>query len=137
MRKLEEAREAERRAAELREHRRERREEGLPELTRSERLRERFSGSAGGTGGGMGRRLGEPRYLVAIFAVGVLAQQLHRWAVRDVRRQVYAAQPASAPARVGYALLALLLDLIGIMVFAATTVAAFFVPNPSPVKAST
>lgn len=73
MRKLEEAREAERRAADLREHRRERREAGLPELTRTERLRERFGGdpSASGTGG-MRSRLGEPRYLVAIFAVLVL-----------------------------------------------------------------
>jgi hypothetical protein len=61
MRMLEETREAE-----LREHRRERREAGLPELTRRERLRERFSG------GGFRRRLGEPRYLVAIFAVLVL-----------------------------------------------------------------
>ena len=65
MRRLEEAREAERQAAELREHRRERREAGLPELTRSERLRERFSGG----GGDMGSRLGEPRYLIAIFVV--------------------------------------------------------------------
>jgi len=68
MRKLEEARDAERRAADLREHRRERREEGLPELTRTERLRERFAG----VGGGFGSRLGEPRYLVAIFVVLVL-----------------------------------------------------------------
>jgi hypothetical protein len=68
MRKLEEAREAERRAADLREHRRERREAGLPELTRTERLRERLPGS----GGGIGSRLGEPRYLIAIFAVLVL-----------------------------------------------------------------
>jgi hypothetical protein len=65
MRKLEEAREAERRAADLRETRRQRREAGLPELTRGERLRERFSGG----GGGLRSRLGEPRYLVAIFAV--------------------------------------------------------------------
>jgi hypothetical protein len=64
MRKLEEAREAERRAADLRETRRQRREEGLPELTRGERLRERFGG-----GGGFGGRLGDPRYLVAIFLV--------------------------------------------------------------------
>jgi phage shock protein PspC (stress-responsive transcriptional regulator) len=69
MRKLEEARDAERRAADLREHRRERREAGLPELTRSERLRERFGS---GAGGGLGSRLGEPRYLVAIFVVLVL-----------------------------------------------------------------
>ena len=31
--------------------------------------------------------------LAAIFAVGVLAEQLYRRAVRDVRRQIYAAQP--------------------------------------------
>lgn len=68
MRKLEEAREAERRAADLREHRRGRRESGLPELTRSERLRERFSGG----GGEFRARLGEPRYLVALFVVVVL-----------------------------------------------------------------
>jgi hypothetical protein len=67
MRKLEEAREAERQAAALREQRRERREAGLPELTRSERLRERFSGGAGTSA--VGSRLGEPRYLVAIFVV--------------------------------------------------------------------
>jgi hypothetical protein len=67
MRKLEEAREAEQRAAELREQRRERREAGLPELTRGERLRERFS--HGGEGGGLGPRLGDPRYLVALFVI--------------------------------------------------------------------
>lgn len=67
MRKLEEARNAERAAADLREHRRERREAGLPELTRTERLRERFSGHGGS--GELRARLGEPRYLVAIFVV--------------------------------------------------------------------
>jgi hypothetical protein len=67
MRKLEEARDAERRAAELREHRRERREAGLPELTRAERLRERFSHDGGGDG--LGARLGDPRYLVALFVI--------------------------------------------------------------------
>jgi LytR cell envelope-related transcriptional attenuator len=70
MRRLEEAREAERHAADLREHRRERREAGLPELTRTERLRERFTRDGGGSE--FGSRLGEPRYLVAIFAVLVL-----------------------------------------------------------------
>jgi LytR cell envelope-related transcriptional attenuator len=69
IRKLEEARDAERQAADLREHRRERREAGLPELTRSERLRERFSTSGGAAVGG---RLGEPRYLIALFVVLVL-----------------------------------------------------------------
>jgi hypothetical protein len=73
MRKLEEARDAERRAADLREHRRERRDAGLPELTRSERLRERFSRDpAAGGGEGIRSRLGEPRYLIAIFVVFVL-----------------------------------------------------------------
>ena len=65
MRKLEAAGDAERSATDLREQRRERREAGLPETTRGERLRERFSGG----GGGIGSRLGEPRYLVAIFVV--------------------------------------------------------------------
>ncbi len=71
MRKLEEAREAEQRAADLREHRRQRREAGLPELTRSERLRERFGGGGAALGGGgLGRgRLGDPRSLFALFAV--------------------------------------------------------------------
>src|SRR5690349_9668669 len=45
MRRLEEARTAEHEATEQREVRRERREAGLPELTRGERLRESFSGS--------------------------------------------------------------------------------------------
>lgn len=65
LRKLEEARTAEREAVELREGRRDRREAGLSGRTRSERLRESFSGS--------GARLGEPRYLVAIFLVVLLA----------------------------------------------------------------
>ncbi|HEX8689000.1 MAG TPA: LytR C-terminal domain-containing protein [Solirubrobacterales bacterium] len=70
MRRLEEAREAEQRAADLREHRRQRREAGLPELTRTERLRERFGGGVALGGGRLGRgQLGEPRYLAALFAV--------------------------------------------------------------------
>ncbi len=64
MRKLEEAREEERAAAELRETRRERREAGLPELTRSERLRETFSGGRS--------RFSEPGVLVATFLIVVL-----------------------------------------------------------------
>ncbi len=48
------------------------REAGLPETTRSERLRERFARD-GGDSGGFGSRLGEPRYLVAIFVVLALA----------------------------------------------------------------
>ncbi len=73
IRKLEEARNAERQAADLREHRRERREAGLPELTRSERLRERFSrGDGGSGGGGLRARLGDPRYLVGLFVVLVV-----------------------------------------------------------------
>lgn len=72
MRKLEEARDAEHAAAEERERRRERREAGLPELTRSERLRERFGGGGTAAGDGLGGRLGEPRYLIAIFVVLVV-----------------------------------------------------------------
>jgi hypothetical protein len=47
-RRQEEAREAERRAAAMREKRRERRERGLPEQSRTDRLRERLGGGAGG-----------------------------------------------------------------------------------------
>jgi len=61
LRALEEARTAERETAEHREQRRLRREAGLPELTRSERLRAGFSS--------LGARLAEPRYLVAVFVV--------------------------------------------------------------------
>lgn len=61
MRRREEARTAEQRAAELRQERRKRREAGLPEMTRVERLRERFSGG--------GVRFGEPRYLAALLAL--------------------------------------------------------------------
>jgi hypothetical protein len=64
LRRLEREREAEREATELREKRRSRRQEGLPELTRSERLRERLSG--------VGERLGEPRYLAAVFVVALV-----------------------------------------------------------------
>jgi LytR cell envelope-related transcriptional attenuator len=71
MRKLEEAQDAERRAADLREHRRERREGGLPELTRRERLRDRFSRDGMGDGG-LGARLGDPRYLAGLFVIIVL-----------------------------------------------------------------
>jgi LytR cell envelope-related transcriptional attenuator len=65
LRRLEEARTAEQEAASLREERRKRREAGLPELTRSERLRETFKGSRA--------RLAEPRYLIALFAVFLVA----------------------------------------------------------------
>ncbi len=64
LRALEEAKTAERDAADLREERRKRREAGLPEYTRRERLGEGLSS--------FGARLAEPRYLVAIFAVVVL-----------------------------------------------------------------
>jgi LytR cell envelope-related transcriptional attenuator len=61
MRRLEEARDAEREAAELRETRRQRRETGQPELTRRERMRGTFSGGRS--------RLAEPAVLVGIFLV--------------------------------------------------------------------
>jgi hypothetical protein len=64
LRALEQNRTAEHEALGRREERRRRRDAGLPELTRRERLRE-WSADVGG-------RLSEPRYLVAIFAVFVV-----------------------------------------------------------------
>lgn len=63
LRQLEEERTTEREAADLREVRRQRREAGLPELTRSERLRQRFSRG--------GERIAQPRYLIGIFVAVV------------------------------------------------------------------
>jgi hypothetical protein len=64
LRALEDARTAEREALDQREERRRRREAGLPELTRRERLGEGFSS--------FGSRIAEPRYLIAIFVVVLL-----------------------------------------------------------------
>jgi LytR cell envelope-related transcriptional attenuator len=64
LRELEESKTAEREATDLRDERRRRREAGLPEYTRGERVRASLSAFGG--------RLAEPRYLVAIFAVVVL-----------------------------------------------------------------
>ena len=61
LRALDEARTAEREALEQREERRRRREAGLPELTRGERLRGSLSG--------FGDRLAQPRYLALVFAI--------------------------------------------------------------------
>jgi hypothetical protein len=63
LRKLEEARTAERDATEERAMRRRRREEGLPDMTMGERIRDRLS---------LGGRLAEPRYLAGLFVVVVL-----------------------------------------------------------------
>ena len=64
LRELEQSRTAERDALDQREERRRRRDAGLPELTRRERLSEGLSS--------FGSRLAEPRYLIAIFVVVVL-----------------------------------------------------------------
>ncbi len=64
LRQLEQARTAEHEAVSKREERRQRREAGLPEVSRRERLREGFAG--------FGERLAEPRWLAAIFVVLVL-----------------------------------------------------------------
>ncbi|MGE0068238.1 MAG: LytR C-terminal domain-containing protein [Solirubrobacterales bacterium] len=64
LRALEEARTAEHAAVTQRETRRQRREEGLPELTRRERI--------GGFFSRLGERLAEPRWLVVLFVVLVL-----------------------------------------------------------------
>lgn len=64
LRALEEARTAEHAAVSDREQRRQRREEGLPERSRGERLRERFSG--------FGERASRPSSLVALFVVVIV-----------------------------------------------------------------
>jgi hypothetical protein len=64
LRALEDSRTAEHEALAEREVRRQRRDEGLPELTRAERFRGMFSG--------FGERLSSPLALVAIFVVFVL-----------------------------------------------------------------
>jgi LytR cell envelope-related transcriptional attenuator len=64
LRELEETRTAEHAAVEQRETRRQRREQGLPELTRGERFRERFSG--------FGESLSRPALLIVLFVVFVL-----------------------------------------------------------------
>ncbi|MFT3864781.1 MAG: LytR C-terminal domain-containing protein [Solirubrobacterales bacterium] len=64
LRELEEARTAEHRAIEQRDLRRQRREEGLPEISRAERFRERFSG--------FGESLSRPALLAVLFVVFVL-----------------------------------------------------------------
>jgi len=64
LRALEESRTTEHEVVGQREVRRQRREEGRPEVTRGERIRERLSG--------IGERLAEPRWLAAIFVVLVL-----------------------------------------------------------------
>jgi hypothetical protein len=64
LRALEDARTEERASLDQREERRRRREAGLPELTRGERLRAGLSS--------FGSRIAEPRYLVALFVLVVL-----------------------------------------------------------------
>ncbi len=64
LRELEESRTAEHDAVEQREVRRQRREEGLPELTRGERIQQRFSG--------FGESLSRPALLIILFVVFVL-----------------------------------------------------------------
>jgi hypothetical protein len=65
-RRQEDARKAEERAHALREQRRQRRERGLPEETRWERIRNRISGGAAG------RRLPAPRYLALLIGAIVV-----------------------------------------------------------------
>ena len=64
LRQLDESRTAEQQTVSQREQRRRRREEGLPGMTRRERIGSSFSG--------FGERLAEPRWLIAIFVVMVL-----------------------------------------------------------------
>ncbi len=64
LRALEESRTVEQEAVSKREERRKRREAGLPELTRGERIRGGLSG--------LGGRIAEPRYLVGLFVAVLL-----------------------------------------------------------------
>jgi phage shock protein PspC (stress-responsive transcriptional regulator) len=64
LRQLEQGRTAEHEAVSRREERRRRREAGLPELSRRERIRGAFSG--------LGERLSQPRFLIALFVVMLL-----------------------------------------------------------------
>jgi hypothetical protein len=64
LRQLEESRTAEQETVSKREERRRRRDEGLPEVSRRERLREGFSG--------FGERFSHPLWLVAAFVVAVV-----------------------------------------------------------------
>jgi hypothetical protein len=64
LRALEDARTEERASLDQREERRRRREAGLPELTRGERLRAGLSSA--------GTRISEPRYLIGIFVLVVV-----------------------------------------------------------------
>jgi len=64
LRALEEARTEERASLDQREERRRRRDAGLPELTRGERLRAGLSSA--------GSRISEPRYLIGIFVLVVV-----------------------------------------------------------------
>ena len=68
-RRREEAVAAERAANDLRERRRDRRERGLPEQTRWERIRERVTGDS--TGDGFGRRAAVIVIAIIVIAVGV------------------------------------------------------------------
>jgi hypothetical protein len=70
-RRREEAVAAERAANDLRERRRDRRERGLPEQTRWERIRERVTGDS--TGDGFGRRAAVIVIAIIVIAVGVAA----------------------------------------------------------------
>ena len=70
-RRREEAVAAERAANDLRERRRDRRERGLPEQTRWERIRERVTGHS--TGDGFGRRAAVIVIAIVVIAVGVAA----------------------------------------------------------------
>ena len=70
-RRREEAVAAERAAKDLREKRRDRRERGLPEQTRWERLRDRVTGDP--TGDGFGRRVAVIIIAIVVISVGVAA----------------------------------------------------------------
>jgi moderate conductance mechanosensitive channel len=62
-----------------------------------------------------------------IFAVGAAAEWLYHRLTRKLRRQMTEARPQAALGRISYAMLRLGFDLLGLAIFTAATIAAFFV----------
>jgi hypothetical protein len=65
--------------------------------------------------------------IAAIFGVGCAAEWLFYRVTANLRRQLAEARPEAPLARISYAILRFGLDLLGIVIFTAATIAAFFV----------
>jgi len=65
--------------------------------------------------------------IAVMFAVGGAAEWVYRHLTANLRRQMTAARPQAPLTRISYALLRFGLDLLGIAIFTAATIATFFV----------